>query len=244
MSAQLTARSYWRACSTDMLRDQLRHKSQEPPSEEAPPLERDQFHILSERALHASMQLVAWVSGVSTSSLSAMYSERCQAGYFTEEPEPLGDEGCDQDDLLRGPKPDREVPEILEHMHAEAAMEAAEDDPGDQPIPSAAALDLRNVPDKDVLEEILQTGHGDDGGGEGGQDEHFGPFPLTLHHAFQALGSIPDDDELLDALWRLTMYLRHWRGGADREFVKNARLARVRSVGLNWHQWLETALVF
>lgn len=99
------------------------------------------------------------------------------------------------------------------------------------------SIDLKKVPDKEVLEEMLRP----DPEQCEADDEDAGhdlSMPRNLHHALWGLGDMPPDDGILDVCWRLTMYLRHWQGGADREWVKNPRLVRARSKKLNWRQCL------
>jgi len=66
--------------------------------------------------------------------------------------------------------------------------------------------------------------------------------PKTLHGALCFLRCDASMKEIFDQLWRLTMSLRYWHGGADRHWIPNPRSCRNTSRKLNWYQWRGTTL--
>ena len=62
-------------------------------------------------------------------------------------------------------------------------------------------------------------------------------YDTSLHEVFQ---SCPDHSmgTVFDRLWRHLMYLRYWKGGGDRWWIKNPAQCRASTQGLNWYQCL------
>lgn len=60
----------------------------------------------------------------------------------------------------------------------------------------------------------------------------------NLHHALWTLGPHCSEEEVFDSIWRLVMYLRYWKGGSDRTWIKDPRVVRRKASGLNWYQCL------
>lgn len=130
-----------------------------------------------------------------------------------------------------------ETKAFFKQLETEANVEEA----GFPDEPDDADLDLRAVPDKAELKKIfketvaLESPIRDilEHKAESPED-----IPKNLHHALWHLGPHAKDEEIFDALWRLTAYLRHYKGGCDRNFLKNPRITRRRCSELNWYQFL------
>lgn len=158
-----------------------------------------------------------------------------------EEEEPLlGDENEFEEEEYEadGAQPDSEAKSFLSHLQAEAAVHQSEV-PDGAPGPDPMSVDLRNVPDKDDIAAIFRENITADSPQNDIKEHHVElpeEIPQNLHHAMFMLGERPKDVEVFDCLWRLAMYLRHWKGGCDRTWIRNARLCRVRSSSLNWYQ--------
>ena len=69
--------------------------------------------------------------------------------------------------------------------------------------------------------------------------------PKTLHGALCFLRCDASMKEIFDQLWRLTMSLRYWHGGADRHWIPNPRSCRpehkweAQLVPVAWHNSFE-----
>lgn len=136
-----------------------------------------------------------------------------------------------------------EAATLLKQLASEAAAESAVDDdlPEDDKLTDSLWNDLTNVPDQKDLHEIFRESVTADSPLHDLREyqvEKPEEIPKTLFHALWSLGPRHSDQEILDAIWRHTMYLRHWKKGGDREFIKNARICRKRSGELNWYQFL------
>ena len=256
-SAQHSARSYWTASARDMMRSQRRTKSAKelrPPSGCLSPLSPDLFHNASDRAYRSAARLAAWASKVTLESLNAQYKSWCaQAGYNQEGPL-LGDEE-EELGLLElearkssGKESKGATHDFLEHMRSEAGMdcELPEEDQT-QELEASLKLDLGEVPDAEQLYELLTAVPEKDDAAEeeipaespekgccGGQSG----LAKTLHHALWTLGPKASDAEIFDSIFRLIMYLRHWKKGCDRGWIADPRTSRRKSANLNWYQWL------
>ena len=135
----------------------------------------------------------------------------------------LDAEGSDlEDDQPDDPHADP----LLADIEAEARMEAEQD------VPACDMLqtELKKVPGTEDLRSTLQAPPCDDIP----EDPSFSP-PNTLHDVMcKGL-----TEQRWDRLWRLSMSLRHWRGGSDRLWIPNPRSSRRASSKLSWHQFLD-----
>ena len=129
-------------------------------------------------------------------------------------------------------------------MQAEAAMQ--QDLSADNADPDPLLLDLRGVPDCSQLKEVFTEAVNVDSPSkdikadfaEGAME-----IPKNLHHALANLQPGVCENDICDSLFRLAMYLRHWRGGCDRMWIKNPRICRNRcGEQLNWYQFLVGAV--
>lgn len=111
--------------------------------------------------------------------------------------------------------------------------------------------ELRNVPDADKLKEVFEAqGEADnpfkseDAVMQSTMDSGYGS---TLSRVLSLCGSQlsleNDGGALFDGLWRLLMYLRHWKGGADKHWLKNPRAARRSARTTHWYKCLGAAYV-
>ena len=246
-SAQLTARSYWTASARDMLRSHKRRKPamlSRPPPESDGHLKPDEFYVASERAYRASLRLAGWCAGVTPESLHEAYTQWCKSKGFQQEVPLLGDEEefqLDEEENTDG------ATSFLENIRAEAAMEAElpEDGPDDDALAFEDHL-LAKLPEAQLLKELFAEKRAD--GSVEPEVPHESPkkgacsgesgMAKTLLHALWCLGSNASDAEVLDSIWRLTMYLRHWKKGCDRTWIADPRASRRKSKKLNWHQCL------
>ena len=60
----------------------------------------------------------------------------------------------------------------------------------------------------------------------------------TLCSALKSCVGDFSDGVLFDRLWRLLMALRHWHGGSDQHWIKNASACRRASGTMNWFKRL------
>ena len=243
-SAQLTARSYWQCSARDMIRTHHDHngRATEAPKEVVPPLAPDRLHEISERAYKAALQLAALAAGVTMASLDEMYRQWCSSGRFNGKDEGQNDENMEDDeDDERGLPDGGDEPDegqvFLDQLRAEAALgeDGAEDE--NAKTPDVLSMDLGQVPDKDMMQICLLSWKGQFDYEEDIEPEEMKDVSPTLFHTFWGLGDAASQEEILDGVWRLLMYLRHWRGGSDRDWISNPRMCRKRSKALNWHQW-------
>lgn len=158
----------------------------------------------------------------------------------------LGDEGMELDDQDEEGNEDEgdETKSFLNQLEAEAEMDMEETDMPEEP--DDIGIDLRQVPDKEELKSIFkETVTLESPIREILEEKRESPpedIPQNLHHALWHLGPHAQDEHVFDALWRLTTYLRHYRGGCDRHFLKNPRITRKRCSELNWYQFLASFL--
>ena len=127
---------------------------------------------------------------------------------------------------------------FFNHIQSEAAMEP--DIPDDDPEVDLVGIDLGAVPDKDDLQNLFQaTLAADDHPADQEQPGEATTSPQNLHHALWCLGPEATEIQVFDSLWRLLMYLRYWKGGADLQWISNPRQCRRSSSKLNWYQFLD-----
>lgn len=256
-SAQLTARSYWKACCRDMMRSsQFRKKTAvRIPAEGEEPLSPDAFYHASDKAMRASLSLAAFCAGVTEESLWSSYKGWCKDKGYMQKVDLLGDED-EFDDSLEGVQEENEdkgnahevsTQEFLAHVQAEAAMEGELEADTTEPLIADAKLD--KVPDKDLLMNIM-TAKADkteepeipSESPTKGVAGAAGGMACNLKHALWCLGHQPSEQEVFDSIFRLVAYLRHWRGGMDRCWIKDPRASRRSSTKLNWYQCLAASL--
>ena len=241
-SAQLTAKSYWTAGSRDAMREHMKQKRRGDPdvtSEVLEPLTADAFHEASHKGFRAALELAAWVADVNVKFLEETYIEWCQGGKFGVAEALLGDEDWDNMGQMEEGAADEDAAAFLEHLQTEASIDKdLDEEPGEEPK-SPLVLSLGKVPDKDLVQVIL-TAQEKDSDFQPDQHEPDGSsvFATNLYTALWQCGSDAADEEKLDSVWRLLMYLRHWKAGADRTWIANPRMCRKRSHALNWHQCL------
>ena len=246
----MTARSYWQSSARDMIKTHHDHngRATEANKEIVPPLDPGRLNAISEKAYKAALQLAALAAGVTMDSLDKKYQEWCSSGRFTTKSDGLGDENMDDDQEDGAPGPDaddeeNEGQDFLNQLQAEAALgqeEAEEEQKGQDENPSEVlVMDLRRVPDKDMLRVCLHAFKGQFDYEQDIEPEELKDISRTLFQTLWGLGEAASEEEILDGVWRLLMYLRHWRGGSDRDWISNPRMCRKRSKALNWHQWLD-----
>ena len=236
VTAQLSARSYWQAGAREMLRAQMRRTKEEPTTEVLDPLPAGDFRRISEKAYKSALRLVAWSSETTTASLQECYEAWCERGGYRDGDlalDPADDEWCPGDDenAMEGESSNaNETKSFLDQISAEAGMH--QDLPEDFPEPEIEKVQLGQVPDQQNLADLL---HGQ--GGDALQKD-MGALPGTLHEALWSLPPSTNDVELLDSVWRLTMFLRYWKGGFDGQWIANPRYSRRNAGNLNWFQCL------
>eukprot|EP00438_Fugacium_kawagutii_P016170 Skav224604 [mRNA] locus=scaffold2684:382216:385435:- [translate_table: standard] len=249
-SAQLTSRSYWKACCRDMMRSLQSRKLSKmrmhnPEGEE--PISPDGFFHASQRAMRASMKLAAFCAGVTEESLHHTYEEWCQAKGYAQTFDPLGDEnefddsleGVQEEDAADEKANEKATQEFFSHMQAEAAME--DELPASATDPKIVDTRLDTVPDKELLTEILNAkpdkGEEPEVPKESPTKGACSPgMACSLHKALWCLGADPSEQDVFDSVFRLVAYLRHWQGGSDRCWIRDPRASRRRSTKLNWYQ--------
>ena len=249
-NAELSARSYWIASARDMMKTKRSKKAQlssQEPLDKLPALTPNEFYSASDRAYRSAMKLAAFCANVTVPSLHDEYVAWCQKEGFLEQCPLLGDE----DELLeaklkKANSADKsEAKAFLDQIKADAEMQTKEleEDVGDLLEPSAEDDDLKSVPDADLLRELFvaapDIGDEEEIPKESPSKGVVQPgLARTLHRALWCLAPRCPDSEIFDSVWRLVMYLRHWKKGSDRTWIKDARVFRKRSAKLNWHQCL------
>eukprot|EP00435_Cladocopium_sp_Y103_P017067 s1083_g4.t1 len=211
-SANLTARSYWKAACREVLSKASKGRETDFMTEKVEPLGEEAFEIASVKAYRAAIKLVAHICGVTEDSLRALYEDACEGAAFAGVPEPLHPFEEDGDVTLDGTqgggavadtKAEPGVKEVLQNIPAEAAL--------DQDLPDATNLEhnaaeneWKDMPDFEELKAVTETvAEGESGACEGD--------PRTLGDVVSGLHAKSEDGPLWDKLWRLTMFLRHWK---------------------------------
>lgn len=213
-SAQHTARSFWKASAREML---ARHpKGSMPPADIVQPLSAEQFEAASKRAYRSALSLVAFCSQVTEESLREHYEFLCDGKHFAgrNAGDPLHPFEDDLEEDLQEREAALDVEETVaskdvavaqvRQIQEEAVLDQSELPDVDKLSSAAAAADLADVPDRKELEELLQ--------GDDVQDDAVGQGdPETLLEALRGLSSHTSKAALFDSLWKLVMFLRHWR---------------------------------
>ena len=210
-SANLTARSFWKAACREILSKATKGRENHFLTEKLGPLGAEAFELASTKAYKASIKLVAHICGVTEDSLRSLYEDACESAHFASAPEPLHPFEEDEDILPDGTqakkacadaKSESSVKEVLQHIPEEAAL--------DQDLPDAANLEEKaaenqwqDVPDLEELQAVTATTADTE------SDAHEGD-PRTLGQAVSGLHAQSSGGSLWDRLWRLTMFLRHW----------------------------------
>ena len=244
-SAEHTARSYWHAACRDMIRTCKRNGTNSQPNERhLPPITAKQFKSCSQKALDAALFFVAHCSGVTVASLEAMYREWCQSGRLDAHADWFG--GIDE--IEEDHESDQEVEEednqckkVLDEISETMKREMGEAERSDDEDCDPCQMDLRDAPDQQELKELVTTVPDSPlKPFTGPQKLDFDPdsIPRTLREALWDDPNAVKDSNLWDRLWRLTMSLRYWKGGGDRNWIKNPRSSRKAAAGLSWYQFL------
>ena len=230
VSAQLTARSFWKAAAREMVRAMKSRKPCEPPSDSLEPISKEDFLLASRRALKSALRLVSWASAISVESLEMQYREWCECGQFRAV---LGDMDEEDDELEVG----EDAAGLLKSLQDEANMEC------DLPEQSADPVDfeLRHVPDNAELKAAFSKEAALDSENLDGPETLTGT-PKTLFQAMYPLNPDSSAVVVFDRLWRLLMSIRYWRGGGDVHWIRNPRACRRKTSGLNWYQYLYISL--
>jgi len=230
VSAQLTARSFWKAAAREMVRAMKSRKPCEPPSDSLEPISKEDFLLASRRALKSALRLVSWASAISVESLEMQYREWCECGQFRAV---LGDMDEEDDELEVG----EDAAGLLKSLQDEANMES------DLPEQSADPVDfeLRHVPDNAELKAAFSEEAALDSENLDGPETLTGT-PKTLFQAMYPLNPDSSAVVVFDRLWRLLMSIRYWRGGGDVHWIRNPRACRRKTSGLNWYQYLYISL--
>lgn len=242
-SAEHTVRSYWHAACRDMIKASRRNGTGGQPKERRlQPLSDQEFMDCSMKAMDSALQLAAHCSGVTVSSLEKMYKEWCASGRLDVHSDWFGG----TDEIEENPESDEEIEDehecqqVLQEISSRLQQEthAAEDSDREDDVCKA---DLRNAPDQEDLKAMISSVPDSPlKPFAGPQQLDFDPesTPYNLHQAIWDDPNSLKDDNIWDRLWRLTMSLRYWRGGGDRNWVKNPRSSRKASAGLSWYQLL------
>ena len=252
-SASLSSRGYWQAAARETLRTfkaaRVREDDKAPPPEQKQlPLSDEEFKACSERAMEAALALVAHTSAVTVASLRDMYNEWCESGrlndpYTAVSPDEVDLEEEEEEDpeaeLEKLDDCQRVLREIEESM---GELGAPDEDNGERHRSTMIDLDLRNVPDKEQLLNLVahEPTSPMKPFAKGTESPDFDPtsVPKTLRDAvFQDPDALKASN-IWDRLWRLLMYQRYWCGGGDRLWVNNPRSCRRASSGLSWYQSL------
>ena len=122
--------------------------------------------------------------------------------------------------------------ENIEQNQKDAENQEKENEQLPSPVDEWTAF--AEIPDGHYLKDICEA---DDEDGEvvASEDED-----RLLCNLRQALWSAKDTSstEIFDRLWRLAMYLRHWRGGQDQFWLRNPRSSRKKASTIHWYRCL------
>ena len=231
-SASLTCRGYWQAAARAMVKDHRASKKRKlvKKAEILKPISPQDFMICSERAWDSGLKLVSSTSCLSVASLQELYKAWCAGGNWRDSEAAELDGSEDEQDELDAECGVHATASLVQTIGSEATMH--EDLPVDAPEPD----DLVGELDEKELRSVIFAGQTEDPCQD---DESYG-MPKTLHQAVDLLPPGASETELFDKIFRLTMYLRYWRGGGDTHWVPNPRAARRKcsSQKLNWYQCL------
>lgn len=255
--AKFTAKQYWKASATEMIRvNKLQNVSadtsvMEPPSD-------TEFYDASERAFKAAVKLAAWCGQVTEESLEALYRQSgaslisaADASEDMHEWERDADaHDLDQPDA----DPDAELNaharwnELLNQVRDDAATASAMDDAdagGNGPQNDADAMEEpddspQKPAEPDPTEALLQMADGSDlrtlCTGDGGDEAVDAKIMFTNLHDALAACADQSSAEWFDKLWRLVMYLRFWRQGCDHHLISNPRSCRRKASNMHWYR--------
>ena len=265
-TSQLSARAFWRSAAKEMLRYVKEGKVQpssrsggSSPKAVSP----EEFFDMSKRALDSAIKLVAFCSNVSEESLRSLYLE--SEGYnlsaadlngelheWEQDPkafwEEFGEQSADADD--------RQCQDLLEMVRQNAQDECADEetesarqepqqtDHDASNLQGHLAPELQGLPDSDKLREVFEARgepaspfRAEDAVMQSTMDADYG---CTLHRTLSLCpGMLTLDDDggaVFDALWRLCMYLRHYKQGGDKHWLKNPRAARRSARATSWYK--------
>lgn len=244
VSAELSVKSYWQASARDMLRSSKRHKSDDerrPTGDVVPALTPDEFFAASQSGYRAALRLASFCAGVTPASLSESYVLWCNDKTYLDEEPVLGDEP-ELEELLEMEQDAPNTTACLEQMQNDVAMQE-ELDPG-APEPDIEEQRLKNLADADGLRQVLAAVPESKADAEEipPQSPTKGTvaegMPMNLYHSLWGLGPHATESEIFDSVFRLVAYLRFWKGGCDREWVKHPKALRSKSSKLNWFQCL------
>ena len=247
-NAQLSAKSYWQAAARDMVRASRRSTSKSGTMETTKPaLTDEEFHTCSQRAWESAKTLVSICAGVTPESLETMYRQWCESGKLEVStvdlvPEEVEDEMVGDFDDEDEDEFGAVLNEIKETIHEQCGEEFATLEGADL---QAALLDLElsQVPDKEALIDMMKV-TAESPLKEACRETMDPAFdlsiqPQSLYQAIVQDKQAQDKKAIFwDRLWRLIMYLRHWKGGGDKTWIKNAKSSRKAASNLNWHQRL------
>ena len=239
-NAQLSARSFWKACARDMMKSfgPSSVPPKLPPCVEVHPLSDQEFEAASLSAFRSATKLVALASGLEEESLEKTYREWCERERVTFQDLTMGDEYDEEldDEGVGEEKGEVGATGLLTQIQAEAALES---ELGDVSF-DHSAFELRSVPDRETLLEAMagQGSRGDVGETLSSHDEGatIQGTPFNLSQALAPLGKAPSNVALFDRVWRLLMYCRYWHGGGDLWWVSDPRKTKSKTSKLNWHQ--------
>ena len=220
----------------------------------------EEFYMISEKALKSAVRLVAWASGLTEESLRARYFDVASHLIHASEADPENlhhwerdaeDPAYDQaqEPAASGDGPEAICKDLLDDVMKDVEAACSDEKPMPEGPAANSALDsVSGLPDADALQALFkmtgdascpfQSEHpesSDQYDAEMGTTlssalrqcaEHFSGDPLCIEHT----------DAIFDSLWRLLMYLRHWRGGCDRHFLKNAKACRNSARTTHWYK--------
>lgn len=244
-SAQLNARTFWRASARDLMKSSIVNKPRKPTDDVLHPISPDEFFAASQRAYKSSLKLVAFCANVTSESLDEMYREYCQSKGFLSEGPPLGDEhefleAMEEEVALQNHEDETKT--FLNDLQCDASMN--EELPVEEVDEDIETSCLEQVPDGNLLRDLFNVTETKDGNPEDPPPSpskgacHVEGIACNLHHALWLLHPGSKEEEIFDGLWRLAMYLRYWGAGSDRSFISDPRTCRRKSSRLNWYQCL------
>ena len=253
---------------------QKNHKNSGSDHSRLDPISDQEFLEISGRALKSAIRLVAWCSGLTEESLKVRYFELAGHLINPSEADPEKVHKWEQDeqdfwdaadgngeqgpvdkckDLLDGIKKDATVSEMDEgKVDTENGDHEQSDKPDDEQTLDPLLVDLSDLPDLEAMQEVCKTKGDPMSPFQAEPPSENNDFGTTLSEALRLCGDkfIPGDsgrdstNSILDALWRLTMYLRYFRGGPDRHWVKNPRASTKASATTHWYRCLVRGILF
>eukprot|EP00435_Cladocopium_sp_Y103_P026569 s3829_g6.t1 len=237
-NSQLSARGFFQAsCRMSMKNNKVLLSEKPVPAGSQGALTDDEFCRCCERAWKASLALVSFASGIKEQLLEGTYRKMCkdEPGVFDVSENEIHQEEEEVDALEEKEEEECEGNECLKlisciQRETLFVDKNFEDDLNVGEDNNTRHEDIAGGEELKALLQELKPAERQDPKPQASQSGE--RMPSTLLEAMQ------DTGDTFNALFRLAVRLRSSKGGADLQWISNARNARRASLKLNWHQRL------